>query len=253
MNNENRNYNEFILEINNLKKRNRELEISNNLLNDEFNKFKKESEIIQKEIHHRVKNNFQIVMSLLNLQLINVKDTAVQEMFKESENRIRAMALIHEKLYQSQDFQNILFNEYIELIMKELTDTFNLSDERVKLIYDTAPIKLIIDQAIPCGLIINEIITNSMKYAFKNKKGTGEIIISLHEKEDIVELILKDNGDGIPDDVDIQNPETLGLQLITMLAINQLKGKLEINRNDGTEYKIRFKQRYFSNDEFQDI
>ncbi len=253
MNIENKKHEDLIMEIDFLRKQNRELEISNKILNEEFTKFREKSEIIQKEIHHRVKNNFQIVMSLLNLQLAKVRDTEVQEMFRESENRIRAMALIHEKLYQSKDLQNILFNEYIGLIINDLMETFNLTNDSIKLVYDTEPVKLIMDQAIPCGLIINEILTNSMKYAFKKSSNSAEIRISLHEADEFVELSIKDNGEGIPDDVDIDNPETLGLQLITMLARNQLKGRLEIINENGTEFKIRFTQRYFVKDGFQDI
>ncbi len=199
----------------------------------------KEKEVLLREIHHRVKNNMQIISSLLRLQSANIKQKEYLEIFRDSQNRIMSMALIHEKLYRSEDFTRINFNEYIKELVSELLHSYKASD-RITLHVDTDSVALDVDSAVPCGLIINELVTNSIKYAFPNNK-PGEISISLHRNnEGEVELVVSDNGIGIPDTVDIRKTDSLGLRLVTLLAENQLGGRIDLNTNNGTEFKIRF-------------
>lgn len=195
----------------------------------------KEKEILLKEIHHRVKNNLQIISSLLNLQSNYIKDSSAYEMFKDSQNRIKTMAHIHEKLYQSQDLSSINFSEYINDLIYSLFKIYKSSSD-IELNMDLCEVILNIDVAIPCGLIINEIISNSLKYAFTNsKKGCINIQLMFNNKE--ITLILNDNGKGLPEDIDFENSSTLGLQLISMLC-EQINAKIKLNRENGTEFII---------------
>ncbi len=202
-----------------------------------------EKEILLREIHHRVKNNFQIITSLLSLQENKIQDDNLLQIFKDSQNRIRAMALIHERLYQSKNLASINLAEYINLIAHELFETYECSPEKIELNINTESVIMGINQAIPCGLIINEILTNSIKYAFPdNYKQNGKINIFLSRipRSEIVKLSISDNGIGLPVSIDVFNSETLGLQLINMLSRNQLKGRLDVDRKNGTEFTIEF-------------
>ncbi|MFQ5713816.1 MAG: ammonium transporter [Candidatus Scalinduaceae bacterium] len=202
----------------------------------------KEKEVLLREIHHRVKNNMQVISSLIRLQSRNVKDEQQIEMLKESQNRIKAMALIHEKLYRSKDLANIDFNDYIKNLVNDLFLSYKASTGKVTLKMNIETVSFGIDTAIPCGLIINELVSNSLKYAFPEGKD-GEIKISLRTlDEGDIELIVSDNGVGIPKDLDFRNTESLGLRLITNLAETQLQGKVELNRNKGTEFQIKYKE-----------
>ncbi len=202
----------------------------------------KEKEVLLREIHHRVKNNMQVISSLLRLQSRNVKDEQQIEMLKESQNRIKAMALIHEKLYRSKDLANIDFNDYIKNLVNDLFLSYKVSTGKVALKMNIETVSFGIDTAIPCGLIINELVSNSLKYAFPKGKD-GEIKISLRTLEEgDIELIVSDNGVSIPKDLDFRNTESLGLRLITNLTEKQLQGKVELNRNKGTEFQIKFKE-----------
>jgi two-component sensor histidine kinase len=205
----------------------------------------KEKELLLREIHHRVKNNMQVMSSLLKLQSRNVKDEQQIEMLKESQNRIKAMALIHEKLYRSKDFANVEFNDYIKDLVNDLFLSYKVSSSDIELKMNIDNISLGIDTAIPCGLIVNELVSNSLKYAFPKGKN-GEIRISLRRiadlKSDMFELIVSDNGVGISQDLDFRNTESLGLRLITNLAENQLQGKVKLDRSKGTEFQIKFKE-----------
>jgi PAS domain S-box-containing protein len=199
----------------------------------------KEKEVLLKEIHHRVKNNLQIVSSLLKLQSSYSKDPQALEMFKESQSRIRSMALIHEKLYQSQDLSKVSFAEYIGNLAANLFRSYEINSTAINLKINVENIFLEIDVAVPCGLIINELISNSLKYAFPDES-KGKIQIDLYcDNEREITLIISDNGIGLPKDFDFQNPETLGLQLVNNL-VEQLEGTIEINGNNGTEFKITF-------------
>jgi len=204
-----------------------------------------EKELLLREIHHRVKNNLQVISSLLSLQSRTSKDEQAIEMAKESQNRIKVMALIHEKLYRSKDFANVEFNDYIKNLVNDLFASYRVSASRISLKLEIEDLSLGIDTAIPTGLIINELVTNCLKYAF-SKDSDGEIRISLRSLDDGQnELIVRDNGVGIPDALDIKNAESLGLRMITNLTERSLHGKVSINRDNGTEFRIIFREKEY--------
>ena len=194
-------------------------------------------DLLLKEIHHRVKNNMQIISSLLSLQSRYITNKKYQEMFTESQNRIRSMALVHEKLYQSGDLENINFTEYITDMVNNLVQSYGSQDITVNMEKDD--IWLGVDTAVPCGLIVNELVTNVLKHAFPDRK--GEITVSIHDFKGTVELVIADNGIGIPEGIDFRTTETLGLQLVSILAEDQLGGEIQLIKNKGTEFRIRFK------------
>jgi PAS domain S-box-containing protein len=200
-----------------------------------------EKEVLLREIHHRVKNNMQIISSLLGLTSGTIKEKKYIEMFRESQNRINSMSLIHEKLYSSNDFAKIDFNEYIRELANSLFKSRGITGI-IELKIDIENVSIGIDHAIPCGLIINELITNSIKYAFPGDR-KGEIKVSLHlNDENMNELVVSDNGVGIPEYIDFRKTESLGLRLVTILVENQLNGTIDMDRNNGTEFKIKFKR-----------
>jgi two-component sensor histidine kinase len=197
----------------------------------------REKEVLLKEIHHRVKNNLQIISSLLNLQSKYIKDVSAIEMFKESRNRIRSMTLIHEKLYRSKDLAHIDLPEYIQNLSSNLFRSYNSGSVTLKTQIDD--ILLGIDTAIPCGLIINELVSNSLKHAFPEHR--GEITVSLLWNDPNYTLMVKDTGKGFPADVDFRNTESLGLQLVCTLT-EQLSGEIVLDRSNGTAWSITFQE-----------
>jgi PAS domain S-box-containing protein len=198
-----------------------------------------EKDVLLREIHHRVKNNMQIISSLLRLQSRLIGDDGLIEMFKESQNRIRSMALIHEKLYQTDDFAKINFAEYIRSLVVHLFHTYKVNPNIVRMNTDVQNVFLDINKAIPCGLIINELVSNSLKHAFPNNK-RGEIGIKLSSNQkNKTKLTVKDNGVGLPKSVNFRDPETLGLQLVSDL-IEQIEGKIKLERTAGTAFHITF-------------
>ncbi|WP_148266666.1 histidine kinase dimerization/phosphoacceptor domain -containing protein [Methanocella arvoryzae] len=203
----------------------------------------REKEVLLKEIHHRVKNNLQIISSLLNLQSGYIKDKQSLGMFKESQNRVRSMALIHEKLYQSKDIARIDFAEYIKNLTGNLIRSYG-TGAPVRLKINADSVSLGIDTAIPCGLIINEIVTNALKYAFPDNR-VGEIRIELTQVEiddndnGHYRLVIADNGVGLPEGFDIRKTTSLGLQIVTTLT-DQIKGHIEVKNGNGTEFIITF-------------
>jgi PAS domain S-box-containing protein len=199
-----------------------------------------EKEMLLKEIHHRVKNNFMIISSLLNLQSQYIGDEKSLELFKESQNRARSMAIIHERLYQSSDLKRIDFGEYIRSLTHELFHTYNADHGRIKLKINVQNILLDINIAIPLGLIVNELITNSLKHAFTDGK-LGKINVNFYPIDEHYEFIVKDNGIGFPEDIDFQKTNSLGLQMIKVLT-SQIDGQIELDNNNGTEFKIKFKE-----------
>ena len=199
-----------------------------------------EKNILLQEIHHRVKNNMQIISSLLNLQTRYVDDEEAVNVLKESQNRVRSMAMIHEKLYQSNDLSHINFVDYIQSLVSNLFYSYNIKNLQIKSILEIDDIRLNMETAVPCGLIISEIVSNSLKYAFPNEMH-GEILVSLKSVEDGYELIISDNGVGLPEELDFDNNKSLGLILVKSLT-EQIDGEITIHRNHGTEFKIRFKQ-----------
>lgn len=199
-----------------------------------------EKEVLLKEIHHRVKNNFQIIISLINLQSNALKDPILTKMFNDSTNRIRAMALVHEKLYRSDDIAKIDFTSYLKTITEELHSSYATSLNNPNLHIEADEIHLGLDQAIPCGLIVNELITNALKYAFPERNKNGDIRITLrHSDENQVTLIVSDNGIGLPENIDINTAPSLGLQLVSVL-IKQIHGTYSINRSGGTSWIMTF-------------
>ena len=204
----------------------------------------REKEILLKEIHHRVKNNFQVIISLLNLHSKNIKNEELLRHFNDSRNRIRAMALIHEKLYQSGDFAHIDFAAYMETLTSELCSLYSSPSSPVACRLNVERINIPIDLAIPCSLIVNEILSNSLKYAFPPPwEGSAEILLKMRVREDgSVELEISDNGIGIPEGVEVgaADADTLGLSLIGLL-VRQIKATLELDRSGGTRYTIVFR------------
>ncbi len=201
-----------------------------------------EKELLMREIFHRVKNNMQVISSLLNLQCKYIKDEKYIAMVKESQGRIKVMALIHENLYRSKDLSNIDFNDYIKSLTDGLLQSYKTDTNRITINTNVESISFAIETAVPCGLIINELISNSLKYAFPEGR-VGEVNISLRslEKEEF-ELIVSNDGVSFPKNLDFRNTESLGLRLVTNLSENQLHGKIELDNSKGTEFKIRFKE-----------
>jgi PAS domain S-box-containing protein len=195
-----------------------------------------EKEVLLKEIHHRVKNNLQIISSLLSLQTSN-HDNDPTAALRESQDRIRSMALIHEKLYRSADVARVDFREYAEGLMAGLQRSY-FPGPGVRVFADVENVSLDIDLAIPCGLIVNELVSNSLKYAFGNGR-EGEIRVALARDGGKYVLTVSDNGPGLPPGVDFRDTPSLGLQLVNML-VSQLEGTIELDCSQGTRFKITF-------------
>ena len=203
----------------------------------------KEKDIFLREVHHRIKNNMAVISSLLNLQSRYIKDEQYKEMFKESVARLKTMSLIHDKLYRSEDLSKVKFSEYISDMVDKMYRSYDLSSRKITLTKDIEKITTLrIDDATPCGLIINELVSNSLKHAFPEGQ-EGEIKVTLRSnKEGEVEMTVGDNGIGMPKDLDLENSESMGLTLVNALT-GQLQAKIELNREKGTEYKISFRKR----------
>ncbi|MBZ0202996.1 MAG: PAS domain S-box protein [Ignavibacteria bacterium] len=208
---------------------------------EEISKSLKEKETLLKEIHHRVKNNLQIVASLLRLQSGYVKDPESKKYFLDSQNRIHSMAIIHEKLYGSKSLAEIDLKLYLEQLVSNLVYSLDIDTLKIKIITEIASLNIDLDHAIPVGLIVNEILTNSFKYAFPGEMG-GEIIIKAAEDKDIVSISLSDNGVGFPGNTNIKDYDSLGLQLVQTLTESQLSGKLEMKSTGGggVNFEISF-------------
>ncbi len=199
----------------------------------------KEKEVLLKEVHHRVKNNMQVISSILNLQSSYVKDAYALNLLKECQNRIKSMAFIHESLYQTKNFESVNFSEYVTTLSKNLVHTYSINSKKIKLILTLDKLFLNLDSSIPCGLIINEIISNSLKYAFPDNRD-GIIFVTLKVNNNNVRIEAGDNGIGIPNHIDIKHTETLGLQLVDTL-VEQINGTLVLERKKGTKFIIEFK------------
>lgn len=198
-----------------------------------------EKEVLLKEIHHRVKNNLQVICSLLSLQSRSVKDKALYEMFKESRNRIMSMALVHEELYRSRDFARIDFADYITQLVNNLLESYSIDASRVTSHLNLGPISLDIDKAIPCGLILNELVCNSLKHAFPHVE-KGEIYVTLEKDEDNqIILQVQDNGRGLPPDFDWKRSRSLGLELVNTL-VEQIEGEVRYSAEGRPTFRICF-------------
>ncbi|MES2760974.1 MAG: PAS domain S-box protein [Bacteroidota bacterium] len=198
----------------------------------------KEKDVLLKEVHHRVKNNMQVISSILNLQSSYVRDSYALNLLKECQNRIKSMAFIHESLYQTKNFESVNFSEYVTTLSKNLVHTYSINTKKIRLILTLDDLYLNLDASIPCGLIINEIISNSLKYAFPDNRD-GIIFVTLRVDKNKVKIEVGDNGVGIPENIDIKNTQTLGLQLVDTL-VEQISGTLKLNRNKGTIFSIEF-------------
>jgi PAS domain S-box-containing protein len=198
----------------------------------------KEKEILLKEVHHRVKNNLQVINSILNLQSSYVDDPKTLEIINESQNRIRSMSYIHESLYQTKDFSAINFADYITNLVQNLVHSYQLYQDKIDLKLNIEPVKLALDQAIPCGLILNELVSNALKYAYPQDQ-KGQIVIEVYEKNGRLSIGVEDFGIGLPEDFQIENSESLGLSLVHTL-VDQLDGELILKRLGGTKFLITF-------------
>lgn len=205
---------------------------------DQLKEKEKEKSLLIKEIHHRVKNNFQIVSSLLELQTKGIEDEKALELANEGKNRVKSMALIHQKLYQNEDGL-INFDEYIQLLVKELTAMY-ATDKNVVTEVNSENMMFDVDTAIPLGLIINELITNSYKYAFEKGKN-NELNISINkDKDDYYKLIIADNGPGLATKINLKKVKSLGLRLVSRL-VKQLQGTLNQKNSNGAYFEVLFK------------
>ncbi len=198
----------------------------------------KEKEALLKEIHHRVKNNLQVTSSLLHLQSEYIQDEHVRELFAESQNRIRSMALVHEKLYRSSNLSQINFFEYAESLAQLLLRSFGVNQNLISIKVVGGAVALSIENAVPCGLILNELISNCLKHAFPHNR-VGEITIGIEELDEIVTIGVADNGVGFPKEFNFEKSDSLGLKLVHTL-VKQLNGSIEINTVAGSEIKFHF-------------
>jgi PAS domain S-box-containing protein len=226
---------------------------------------KKTQEVRIKEIHHRIKNNLQVVSSLLSLEAEKSTDAKMLEAFRESQNRVTSMALIHEELYKGNEIDRLDFADYLRRLTADLFRSYRLGDERISLKLDLEQVNLEVDKAIPLGIIVNELVSNALKYAFPAGEA-GEIQINLSSRKDCeneckslgnlktdpkdqdcineedlsLTLTVADNGEGFPEGVDFRNTDSLGLQIVNVL-VEQIEGCIELKKNNGTEFSICFK------------
>ena len=198
-----------------------------------------EKELLLKEIHHRVKNNLQVISSLLYLQSRQIRDPASMEMLQESQHRVRSMALVHERLYQAPDLARVNFAEYVRSLISYLFQSYSIAPHHIRVNVDVEPVDLGIDVAIPCGLILNELVANSLKHAFP-PGSDGEIAVAFRRAGDhTFRLTVRDTGVGLPDDQDVWRNGSLGLQLVETL-VTQLEGTLDVDGRRGTRFSITF-------------
>jgi len=199
-----------------------------------------EKEVLLKEVHHRVKNNLQIISSIMSLQSGHVDgDERILELLRVSRDRIRSMSFIHESLYQNKDFSSIDLGTYIDGLSRNLVMSYSLTGN-IALERDLKRVELVLDQAIPCGLILNELISNSFKHAFPNGR-PGVVQIALNLSGEQVSITVKDNGVGLPEGFSTKNDGNLGLELVRTL-VEQLDGKLDVKTGDGVAYLLTFER-----------
>jgi two-component sensor histidine kinase len=198
-----------------------------------------EKDVLLRELHHRVKNNMQVISSLIRLQARKIRHPEALKVFQESQDRIMAMALTHEVLYQSENVARLDLNKYVEKLVKSLFQAYAAGEAHIELEIDSEDITIAIDQAIPCGLIVNELVSNALRHAFP--KGNGMVTVRARTLEDgQIELIIGDNGVGMPQDIDYRKTDTLGLRIVTDLVEVQFGGIVELAIDNGTWFRIRF-------------
>jgi two-component sensor histidine kinase len=207
---------------------------------DNMKKSLAEKDVLLREVHHRVKNNMQIISSILSMQSRNIDDPRLKEILQESQNRIHSMALIHENLYNHKSLANIMFSTYIKSLTGNIARTYSNQQANIQFDYQIDDAYLPIDIAIPCGLIINELISNSFKYAFVNRPSG---IISIHFKniqDNEYTLIVADDGVGIPPEINILKTKSLGMKILHRL-VQQIDGEIASDFSNGTKFIIQFK------------
>lgn len=213
-----------------------------------------EKKVLLKEIHHRVKNNMQVISSLLSLQSRYIKDDKYRDIFKESQDRVRSMAMIHENLYRSENLARINLEKYIQKLISGLFNSYGIKSGLIISKINVESVMLDIDSAIPCGLILNEIVTNSLKHAFpvnidheqadlkfNSPEDYREISIEMLQEGNSLKMIVGDNGIGFPENIDFKNTDSLGLQLVNTL-VKQLNGSIELENGNGTKFIIKFEK-----------
>ena len=200
-----------------------------------------EKEVLLKEVHHRVKNNLQVISSILNLQSSYVDDPKTLEILRESQQRIKSMSFIHETIYRTSDFSRLEFMDYLKTIISNLIQSYRSAKTRIDFVSEMHSVGLNLDQAIPCGLIINELVSNALKYAFKGRDH-GTLTVKLNEEEGVVELAVIDDGIGLPADFAFEKNNSLGIQLVYAL-LDQLDATVKVNQTEGTQFFISFKRK----------
>ena len=204
----------------------------------------KEKEVLIREIYHRTKNNMQVISSLIGLKSAIIEDINIKSILQDMKDRIQTIALVHQKLYQSQNLSSVNLKDYITDLGNLIITSHSNDSEKISLVLDLDSINVELDTAVPCGLIINELISNSLKYAFPGDR-KGNIKVTLKKLDDeIIELIVSDDGIGISGEFEYMNKNTLGMQLLQGIAEDQLMGKINITTNNGMTYSIRFKNTY---------
>lgn len=208
------------------------------IMEDKIKDSLQEKEMLIKETYHRVKNNLMVISSLLDLQARYIEDVETQNIFRDSQNRARSMAMIHEKLYQTTDLKWINFADYIKKLSTELFETYSDQSGNIKIDFDVENHKLDTDTSIPLGLIVNELISNSLKHAFPDDR-KGIIKIKFYKDNEKYILVISDNGIGFPDGFEIENINSLGLRIVNSL-VDQIQGEIDIDRTQGIEFTIKF-------------
>ncbi|HAM49312.1 MAG TPA: histidine kinase [Nitrospiraceae bacterium] len=202
----------------------------------------REKETLLRELYHRTKNNMQVISNLIDLQVVSVVDEQTVKLFRETQNRIKAMALVHEKLYQSKDLSNLNLKDYASDLANALLESYRLSADRISFKLDAENISVSIDTATPCGLIIAELMSNALKHAFPSGQ-RGEISLALHQSEEgEIDIRFSDNGIGLPKGFGFRTTRSLGLNLVKNLTEKQLMGTIELNADHSTEFHIKFKE-----------
>lgn len=220
------------------------LAIQNKRGEQEIKQSLQDKEVLLREIHHRVKNNMQIISSLLNLQINQTSGEQEINVLRESQGRIKSMAMVYEKLNQSHTLTKIKFKDYVEKLISDIFYSYGIENGTIETEIDVEDISISIDTAIPCGLIINELVTNSLKHAFPDNH--GKLQFKLKSKEDHLEMVIADNGIGLPENVDYENSTSLGLQLVNNL-VKQLDGQITLDRSKGTSFTISFQELKYKN------
>ena len=213
-----------------------------NQMDEQIKRSLQEKDILLKELHHRTKNNMYVISSLVDLQTAQIEDEALRSVFRDIKNRIQSMALVHEKLYKSKSLSKLKGREYIRDLTSAIMKTYKGMSERIGIELDVEDLDLGIDTAVPAGLVLNELISNSLQHAFPGQR-PGKITISLHGTGGTLHMKYRDDGIGLPPDFDISKTGSLGLKLVYNIIYKQLKGKIKTGAGQGTEFEITLQNR----------